>query len=71
MIIQIYHSSFARYALMREKARKGETCAECGQKAKYRYRYENDDSARNAFWQKESFCSVSCMRQYHSIEETP
>jgi hypothetical protein len=68
MIIQIYHSSFARYALMR-RAAKGE-CQNCGQKAKYNYGYESDSNSRTD-WQKESFCSVSCMRQYHSIEETP
>jgi len=72
MTTQIYHSSFGRYSLMRRRANKGKDgrCVNCGSPSKWQYAYEDDARDRNN-WQEHSFCSVSCMRSYHNIEETP
>ena len=81
--VQIYHSSFARYSLHREVMpilawNHGATCEWCGNvshdhngKARL-FKYSREDDSRSDIHYVDGlFCSVSCMRTYHDVKETP
>lgn len=75
--VQINHDPFAREDLIRETVHllelTGPTCAWCGgagmhlsgdERRLFRYGIETDSGRIS--WQNELFCSVDCMRIYHS-----
>lgn len=65
---QIYHDGFARESLMRKVVKTEKTCDWCGNnhhKRLFNYGFERDDR-RGVTPQKELFCSIGCMRVFHS-----
>ena len=83
MSAQIYHSSFARYTLYREVVHilawnHSATCANCGSTSHdhngkprlFKYSYEDDSYGAHKSYVEKEYCSVSCMRSYHNIQET-
>ena len=84
MSTQIYHSAFARYTLSRETVRilawnHAATCRNCGgvshdhngKPRLFKYSREDDSYGSSIHYVPGEFCSVSCMRQYHDVTETP
>jgi hypothetical protein len=64
MATQVNRDPFARMSLMREKYEGNQSCAWCGQKAKFTYHWK-DDSNRPNYSSSRPFCSVSCYRTYY------
>ena len=81
---QIHHSSFARYTLYRETVRimawnHDATCDNCGSTAHdrakhpilYKYSTVLDGFGARINYIPGAYCSVSCMRAYNDLTETP
>ena len=64
MAVQIQRDSFGRATLMRERAEPGQTCAWCGQPARFAYYWEPDSLRFVRRGTLPSFCSVDCYRTY-------
>ena len=65
--VQIERDPFARATLLREKCAKGQSCAWCGQNAKFHYYWEQDSiRPSTAFVRSKVFCSIGCFKTYQS-----
>lgn len=69
-MVYVSRDCFSRTELHRsqEAVKKGETCSWCGggNRRSVLYRYRNESDGGRKYEISGRFCSVSCMRSYHS-----
>lgn len=66
MPTEISHDAYARQSLMRKRCAQFQSCIWCGNRARWKYGIQADDSLRGVIhWSNGQYCSIGCYRQWN------
>lgn len=80
MATEISHDAYARQSVMRKRCNQFQSCTWCGNRARWKYGIQADDSLRGVIhcrtasqfdreskirWSNGQYCSIGCYRQWN------